>query len=158
MNKYISSSATVGVWAPGAWSLELDVFILSCFPAFLILISVPVFPSFPSVFKGGSSVTLVTLVHGRPKKAKLPNEPNSKVQIPLLNTGDFPFSPVFETGKKMGKKASISRYLRVIYRSKTAILRLCAPTKPWWRRFVAAMEGQKIKNNNSAVPIRPIHG
>jgi hypothetical protein len=54
MNKYISSSATVGVWAPGAWSLELDVFILSCFPAFLILISVPVFPScpsFPSVFK-----------------------------------------------------------------------------------------------------------
>jgi hypothetical protein len=68
MNKYISSSATVGVWAPGAWCLELDVFILSRFPAFLILISVPVFPSFPSfasVFKnkgprcGSSTVTLV---------------------------------------------------------------------------------------------------
>jgi hypothetical protein len=113
MNKYTSSSATVGVWIPGAWGLELDVFILSCFPAFLILIPVPVFPSFPSVFKGGSSVTLVTLVHGRPKKAKLPNEPNSKVQIPLLNTGDFPFSPVFETGKKWVKK----RQFHAIYGS-----------------------------------------
>ena len=61
-----SSPATVGVWAPGAWGLELDVLILSCFPAFLILISVPVFPSFPSVFKNrgpwcrSSTVTLVS--------------------------------------------------------------------------------------------------
>jgi hypothetical protein len=54
MNKYKSSSATVGVWTLGAWGLESDVFTLSCLPAFLILIPVPVFPSFPpfpSVFK-----------------------------------------------------------------------------------------------------------
>jgi hypothetical protein len=48
MNEYISSSATVGVWALGAWGLELDVFIRPGFPAFLILISVSVFPSSPS--------------------------------------------------------------------------------------------------------------
>src|ERR1700721_264009 len=54
MNKYISSSATVGVRTPGALGLESDVFTLSCFPVFLILISVSVFPScpsFPSVSK-----------------------------------------------------------------------------------------------------------
>jgi len=54
MNKYISSSAKVGVRTPGALGLESDVFTLSCFPAFLILISVSVFPScpsFPSVSK-----------------------------------------------------------------------------------------------------------
>ena len=86
MNKYKSLSATVGVQLPGALGLESDVFTLSCLPAFLILIPVLVFPSFPSVFKNrgpGSSVMLVALVHGRPKRAKLPNEPNLKMPFPL---------------------------------------------------------------------------
>jgi hypothetical protein len=60
MNKYKSLSATVGVQIPGAWGLESDVFTLSCLPAFLILIPVPVFPSFPYVFKNrGSMVSII---------------------------------------------------------------------------------------------------
>jgi hypothetical protein len=56
MNKYISSSATVGVWA---WGLELDVFILSCFPYFNLgsCLSFVSFVFF-CVLKKGSSVTL----------------------------------------------------------------------------------------------------
>ena len=73
MNKYKSSFATVGVWAPGAWGLESDVFTLSCLPAFLILIPVPVFPSFPSVFKNRGWFMAAQ------KKAKLPNEPKLKI-------------------------------------------------------------------------------
>jgi hypothetical protein len=82
-----SSPATLGVWATGAWDLELDVFILSCFPAFLILIPVPVFPSFPSVFKNkGSTVSIIDRhAGGRSKqKAKLPNEPNLKTAPPAV--------------------------------------------------------------------------
>jgi hypothetical protein len=93
MNKYKSSSATVGVWTPGAWGLESDVFILSCFPAFLILIPVPAFPSlpsFPSVFKNRASMMSIIDRHaghagGRSKqKAKLPNEPNLKTAPPAI--------------------------------------------------------------------------
>jgi hypothetical protein len=72
MNKYTSPSATVGVWTTGAWGWELDVFILSCFPAFLILISATVFPSFPSVFKNRGWFMAAQ------RKAKLPNKPNLK--------------------------------------------------------------------------------
>ena len=78
MNKYTSSSATVGVWTLGTWGLELDVFILSCFPAFLISISVPVFPSFPlfpSVFKNRG------VVHGRPKKGEITKRTQLKNDI-----------------------------------------------------------------------------
>ena len=78
MNKYTSSSATVGVWTTGAWGLELDVLILSCLPAFLILISVPVFPSFPlfpSVFKNRG------VVHGRPKKGEITKRTQLKNDI-----------------------------------------------------------------------------
>jgi hypothetical protein len=91
MEKYTSSSATVGVWVLGAWGLELDVFILSCFPAFLILISVPVFPSFPSfpsVFKNrGSTVSIIDRHAGKTQKRL--NEPNSKNANPLSNIDDF---------------------------------------------------------------------
>jgi hypothetical protein len=76
MNKYKSSSATVGVWTSGAWGLESDVFTIFCLPAFLILIPVPVFPSFPpfpSVFKNRGWFMAAQ------KKAKLPNEPKLKI-------------------------------------------------------------------------------
>jgi hypothetical protein len=112
MNKYISSSATLGVWVPWAWGWELDVFILSCFPAFLILIPVPVFPSFPSVFKNRGWFMAAR------RKAKLPNEPNFKMPFPQLNIGDFPFSPVFETCKKQVKTCqfcAIFMLFRVVY-------------------------------------------
>src|ERR1700679_3631781 len=36
-------SSTIEVWTLGAWHLELGAFALSCFRAFLILISVPFF-------------------------------------------------------------------------------------------------------------------
>jgi hypothetical protein len=74
MNKYKLSSATVGVWTPGTWGLESDVFILSCLPAFLILIPVPVFPALPSVFKNKNRGWFMAAQ----KKAKLPNEPKLK--------------------------------------------------------------------------------
>ena len=35
--------STIEVWTPGVWRLKLGAFALSCLPAFLILIPVPVF-------------------------------------------------------------------------------------------------------------------
>ena len=113
MNKYTSSSATVGVWTTGAWGLELDVLILSCLPAFLILISVPVFPSFPlfpSVFKNRGWFTAA------PRKAKLPNEPNLKMPFPFKTLAISHFHP-FSKQVKNGKKASISCSFQAVYGS-----------------------------------------
>ena len=110
MNKYKSLSATVGVQIPGAWGLESDVFTLSCLPAFLILISVPVFPSFPSVFKNRGWFTAA------PRKAKLPNEPNLKMPFPFKTLAISHFHP-FSKQVKNGKKASISCSFQAVYGS-----------------------------------------
>jgi hypothetical protein len=104
MNKYRSSSATVGVWAPGVWSLELDVFILSCFPAFLILIPVPVFPSFPSVFKNrGSTVSIQTATLVKPRNPAKSHQitPN---QTSFLFLSFCQKSAAFPVAKKYDKR------------------------------------------------------
>jgi hypothetical protein len=66
------------------------------------------------------------------KTPKLPNEPNLKMPIPPLNTGDFPFSSAFETCKKRVKKCqfrAIFMLFRVGYgaligQKEMAVLRL----------------------------------
>jgi len=139
MNKYTSSSATVGVWAPGAWGLESDVFTLSCLPAFLIiLIPAPVFPSFPSVFKNRGWFMAAR------RKAKLPNEPNFKMPFPQLNIDDFPFSLVFETCKKVSILCyfhAVSGRLWGSYRSKTSVQCLWSSVVKKWSPWCRSSAG-----------------
>ena len=167
MNKYISSSATVGVWAPGPWGWELDVFILSCVPAFLILISVPVFPSFSSVFKNrGPASRWSRWLMAAQRKAKLPNEPNLEMPFPAKTLAISHFH-LFSKQVKNGKKVSILRSFHAIsdrlwgiYRSETAILRLWRTVVkkwgPWCRSStVTLVKTQKRLNEPNSKNANP---